>query len=164
VRADPNHAAEKQDDEKRDRPDNELDAAGINEAGLIARPRVGGAKPPGKDQDADSRWNDDDQHNAEGIEQDLAVGGADRPLRLKNAFGAAGQCAGGDDENRKAGEPISCVHADKSRVLNVSNPLSGTNIRRVAQWENRSSRPPAYSSYTSNALPVRQRRKAAAPL
>ena len=85
VRADPDHAAEKQDDEKRDRPDDELDAAGINEAGLIARPRVGGAKPPGKDQHADNRWNDDDQHNAEGIEQDLDIGGADRPLRLQYA-------------------------------------------------------------------------------
>jgi hypothetical protein len=38
-------------------------------------------------------------------------------LRLENAFGAAGQHAGDDDENRKAGEPISCVHADKSQVL-----------------------------------------------
>ena len=48
VRADPDHAAEKQDDEKRDRPDDELDAAGINEAGLVARPRIGSAKPPGE--------------------------------------------------------------------------------------------------------------------
>ena len=38
MRADPDHAAEKQDDEKRDRPDDELDAAGKDKAGLVAPP------------------------------------------------------------------------------------------------------------------------------
>ena len=85
MRADPDHAAEKQDDQERDRPDDELDAAGIDKAGLVARPRVGGAKPPGKDEDADDRRHDDHQHDGEGIEQDLDVGGADRPLRLQYA-------------------------------------------------------------------------------
>ena len=85
VRADPDHAAEKQDDEKRDRPDDEFDAAGKNEAGLVARPRIGSAEPPGENKHADNRRHDDHQHDAEGIEQDLAIGGADRPLRLQYA-------------------------------------------------------------------------------
>ena len=49
MRADPDHTTEKQDDEERDRPDDELNAAGIDKAGLVPRPRVGGAKPPSKD-------------------------------------------------------------------------------------------------------------------
>src|SRR6185312_6836729 len=39
-----------------------------------------------------------------------------------------------------------------------------TNFRRATQWENRSSHLPAYPSYTSNALPVRQSQTGAAPV
>ena len=74
---------------------------------MIASARIRCAKPPGKNNNADNRRHDDHQHDAEGIEQDQAVGGADRALRIKNAFRTASQQEGGYDEARKAGETIS---------------------------------------------------------
>jgi len=54
-------------------------------------------------------------------------------LRVKNAFRAASQHAGSYGEQRKAGEAISWVHADKSRMLNANNPYLRPIFRQAVQ-------------------------------
>ena len=85
VGSDPDHAAEKQDDQDRNAPDNRFDTAGIDEIGTIACPGIGRAKPPGEDQDRDDRGDHDYQHDAQRVEQDFCVRRADRPLRVQHA-------------------------------------------------------------------------------
>ena len=66
-------------DQHRDRPDDELDAAGERPVGQVARPRVRSAEPPGEGERRDDRRHDDRQHDRQRVEQDRALGAADRP-------------------------------------------------------------------------------------
>ena len=63
VRSDPNDAAQEQDDEERNRPDDDLDTTGIDESGLVACPGVGGPKPPREGKHCNDRGHDDHQHD-----------------------------------------------------------------------------------------------------
>ncbi len=67
VRADPDDAAEEEDDEGRDRPDQDLDPAGIGEVRLVAGLGVGFAEMPGDPDAADEGRDDDGQHDAERV-------------------------------------------------------------------------------------------------
>src|SRR5271165_1604164 len=83
---DPDHAAQKHDDEERNRPDDELDAAGIDEFRPVDRSRVGGAKPPGKSKGRDDRRDHNCEHDGDGVDEDRFVGAPDRALRIENAL------------------------------------------------------------------------------
>ena len=73
----------------RDRPDDQLDAARIDQSGSSARPRVGGAEPPGDADVATIVGMTIASMIAERVEQDLAVGLPDIAARIEHA-GATG--------------------------------------------------------------------------
>ncbi len=91
VGADPGDAAEEDDDQRRNRPDDELDPSGVDEVGLPACARVGGAIPPRDAERREDRGNDDREHDHHGIEEDLALGIADGTGRLQLRAAAAGE-------------------------------------------------------------------------
>ena len=81
--ADPGDAAEKDDDQRRNRPDDDLDAPRVHEVRLPARAPVGRSIPPGHAESREDRRYDDREHDHDGIEQDFALGVADGPGRLQ---------------------------------------------------------------------------------
>ena len=91
VRADPDHAAEKQDHQERNRPYDQLDAAGIDPVRPVAGARVGGAEPPREDERRDDRGHHDHQHDFERVEQNFRVGVGDRAAGVEHAAGTAGE-------------------------------------------------------------------------
>ena len=91
VRADPGHAAQKNDRHGRNRPDDELDAAGERPVRQVAGPGVRGAEPPGEGDRGDDRRHDDGQHDGQRVDQQRAIGRTDGSLRIEHASLAGGQ-------------------------------------------------------------------------
>ena len=105
VRADPGDAADQQHRHRRDRPDQQLEPAGIGEVGPVARAPVGRAEPEGDAQRGEDRGNHDRQHDGERVEQDLPFGGRDRPLGIEDALRAAAERSCADQESREQTVP-----------------------------------------------------------
>ena len=99
MRADPGDAANQQHGHRGDRPNQHLEPAGIVEIRQVAGARVGRAKPEGDAEGGEDRRDDDRQHDAERVEQNLPFGSGDRPFRIEHAFGAAAECRGADQDN-----------------------------------------------------------------
>ena len=69
------------------------------EIGQVAGALVGRAKPKGDAKRGEDRRDHDRQHDAERVEQDLPFGGGDGPFRIEDAFGAAAERRGADQDN-----------------------------------------------------------------
>lgn len=82
--ADPGHATEEHDHEKRDAPDDEFDAAGIGPIGQIVCPHVGGSKPPGEGKGRGDRRDNDGEHDGERINKDRLLGNPDDSLGVED--------------------------------------------------------------------------------
>ncbi len=82
--ADPRNAAEQNDGERRNRPDNELDAAGMGPIGMIDSAAIGLPKPECEREDGGDRRQYDREHDRNGVDQDCFVGGSDRTLWIKD--------------------------------------------------------------------------------
>ena len=85
MRADPGDAAEKGDDQGRDRPDDDLDASRELPIGPISRLRVARPEPPGEHERRHDDRDDDRQHDGGRIEQDHPFGGPDRSMGVEHA-------------------------------------------------------------------------------
>jgi len=84
VRADPGDAAEQDNGERRDRPNDKLDPAGMGEIGKILRSRIGLPEPKCNRKDGDDGRHHDRQHDRNGIDQDDLVGRRNRTLWIEN--------------------------------------------------------------------------------
>ena len=85
MRSEPGDAAEKGDDQRRDRPDDEFELAGERPVGPIGRAAVGGAKPPGEAERGEDHRDDDRQHDRDRVDENEPLRYADRPARIENA-------------------------------------------------------------------------------
>src|ERR1051326_1737990 len=132
VRSDPDAAAEKHDDEDRDGPDQELEAARMDEVRPALRARVVGAEPPREGKCRNHRRHPDHAHDANGVEEDDGVGGADRSLRLQDAARAPGERKGrnrhenapGKRSTRKIAVVAGCAR-DRTCVHKATRRSSG---------------------------------------
>ena len=104
VRADPGDAAQQDDGQQRDRPDDQLELPRIGEVGPVARPQIGGAVPPGEAQDDQDDRHDDRQHDGDRIDQEGLVALADRPLRIEHPT-ARRQGTRGEQQGPTASRP-----------------------------------------------------------
>ncbi len=73
MRADPGERAERDDDEQRRRPDQQLQHGGMVPFGVVARGLVAGAVAPGEQQGEDDDRHDDEQHQAGGDEDQVPL-------------------------------------------------------------------------------------------
>ncbi len=99
MRSEPGDAAEHDDDERRNRPDDQLEMAGELPLRPIEGARVGGPEPEGEAGDQHDDRQDDRQHDRQRIDQNEPLRGADRPGRIENAV-AAGERRGGERGRR----------------------------------------------------------------
>ena len=86
--ANPGDTTQKQDDERRNRPNNQLDPPGILPVGTIRGPPVARAKPPGKRQCQDDDRNDDGQHNCSCVAENKALCLANWTVGIEHPFTA----------------------------------------------------------------------------
>ena len=91
VGADPGDAAQKQNDQRWDGPNDEFDPAGIGPVRPSLRAFVADAKPPCEQQGRDDDRNHDCQHDDGGIEKNGAFGFAHGPVGIEHAAAAAAQ-------------------------------------------------------------------------
>ena len=91
MRADPGDAAQEQDDERRNGPDDELDRARILPVRTIGGPPVARPEPPCKHQRQDDDRNDDGEHDRGRVVENDALRLADRAARIEHSFTARGQ-------------------------------------------------------------------------
>ena len=97
--AEPRDAANQQHGHRGDRPNQYLEPTRISEIRQVAGPRIGRAEPEGDDERREDRWDDDRQHDAERVEQDLPLSGGNRPFRIKHALAAAAESGGAEQDN-----------------------------------------------------------------
>ncbi len=85
VRAEPRDAAEHHDDQRRNRPHDQLEMARELPLGPIEGARVGLAEPEREGGDEDDDRQDDRQHDRQRIDQNEQLGGADGAGRVEHA-------------------------------------------------------------------------------
>ena len=98
MRSDPGHAADQEHRHQRDRPDEHFNTAGIDKVRPVACAPVRRTKPKCDSQRREDHRDHDRQHDAERVEQDLPFGDGDGSLRIEDAFAAAAERGGADQE------------------------------------------------------------------
>ena len=93
MRADPGDAAQKQDDERRNGPDDHLDRPGILPVWTIGGPPIARPEPPGKRQRQHDDRNDDREHDRGGVVENDALRLTNRAVWIEHAFTARGDQA-----------------------------------------------------------------------
>ena len=125
VGSDPGDAGEEENHQRRDRPDDEFHAPGIGPGGQVTRTGVRGAKPPGKCQRRQYRWNDDGQHDCQRIEQNGAIGRPDRSRWRKNSRMAACERQRPEQAHAERADPI------LARVLTLLSSAHRRDVRNL---------------------------------
>src|SRR5271165_5796954 len=90
MRADPGDAAQEQDYERRNSPDDELDRARVLPVWTIGGPSVARPEPPRKCQRQDNDRNDHGEHDGSCVEENDALRLANRTAWIEHTFTARG--------------------------------------------------------------------------
>ena len=99
VSANPSDAADQEHRHQGNRPDEHFNTTRINKVRPIACVRVGRTKPKCDSQRREDHRDHDRQHDAERVEQNLPFGDGDRSFRVEDAFTAAAERCGTDQDN-----------------------------------------------------------------
>ena len=130
MRADPGHPAEQHDGEQRNRPDDQLELAGIFPIRQIERPVVGRPEPPGDGEGGDDGRDHDDEHDGDRIDEERRVAVADRAFRIEHRPVAAAE-EQGQGQGRQAQtaaaerEPSASSPRPRRAARSSARPLRG---------------------------------------
>ncbi len=86
VGTDPRHPTQKRNRERRDRPDDQLNAAGVFPVRFVLGSPVAVPEPPGKDEREHDDRNDHRQHDRRRIGENDPLGKTDWPMRIQHAL------------------------------------------------------------------------------
>ena len=84
MRIAPQERAQRNDDQRRNQPDDGIGYGGIGPVGSVAGIAVGGSISPGKQEGHDEDRDDHDQHQDDGGEQEVALGQRNGTFRVED--------------------------------------------------------------------------------
>ena len=124
VRADPDHAAEQHDRQKRDRPGDHLDPARILKVRKVYRPCIGRAEPPCEGERGDAGRHHDRQHDDDRVDEDRRGASPDFSLRVEDVRLTARQ----GERQKQTAEPEGKPTRDRAfrRLRRSAKPMASS--------------------------------------